>query len=269
MKSVFFTLVVLLLQECSSSSLPQRGGRIVGGEEAGLKDAPWQVSLRNFITGNSHFCGGTIIAPSWILTASHCLDGITPIQYEIMAGQHNIRLPDPHEEVRRVKAGFLHPNYTWNDREYDIGLVKLRNELAFTEYIQPIDLYLVPEPTPGVLCEATGWGVTEQGGMFLASALQKVTVPLISDQTCFDTFQSLMRDDMLCAGEEGKDSCSGDSGGPLVCPLGPEGQKILTGVTSWGQGCGQPGKPGVYTEVAYFVDWIRQTMEDYDSGLME
>jgi len=72
-----------------------------------------------------------------------------------------------------------------------------------------------------------------------------------------------MREDMLCAGEEGKDSCSGDSGGPLVCPLGEGETPMLAGVTSWGQGCGRPGKPGVYTEVSYFYDWIQETIAAY------
>ena len=89
---------------------------------------------------------------------------------------------------------------------------------------------------------------------------QEVTLPLVSDLTCYQTFGYLMRDNMICAGEAGKDSCSGDSGGPLVCPLGQEGAKVLAGVTSWGQGCGRPGKPGVYTEIAYFRDWILDTI---------
>ena len=87
-----------------------------------------------------------------------------------------------------------------------------------------------------------------------------MTVPVVSDTTCIEEYAYLMREDMLCAGEEGKDSCSGDSGGPLVCPLGDGGAPLLAGVTSWGQGCGKPGKPGVYTEVAYFVQWIEETM---------
>ena len=113
-----------------------------------------------------------------------------------------------------------------------------------------------------MVCEATGWGVTEEGGMFLAGNLQKVSVPIVSDEDCFGLYGGLMRDDMLCAGEEGKDSCSGDSGGPLVCPLGQDGSVLLTGVTSWGQGCGRPDRPGVYTEVAHFIDWIQTTMQE-------
>jgi len=240
-------------------------GRIVGGEQAGMKDAPWQVSLRNFLVSISHFCGGSIIAPHWVLTAAHCLDGLSTIQYEVMAGEHNLHLPDLHEEVRRVRAHFIHPNYTWNDKEFDIGLVRLNSAFKLTEYIQPISLYAGPSPAEGLVCEATGWGITEEGGMFLASILQKVSLPVVGDTLCTEEYGFLMREDMLCAGEEGKDSCSGDSGGPLVCPLGEGEAPLLAGVTSWGQGCGRPGKPGVYTEVSYFYDWIQETIAGYDN----
>ena len=64
-----------------------------------------------------------------------------------------------------------------------------------------------------------------------------------------------LRDGLLTALVEGRDTCSGDSGGPLVCPgLG------LVGGTSWGQGCGRPDQPGVYTEVAHFLPWLEDTM---------
>ena len=60
-----------------------------------------------------------------------------------LPGQHNIHLPDLHEEVRRVKVGVLHPNYTWNDKEFDIGLVKLASPLRFTDYIQVYRLHTI------------------------------------------------------------------------------------------------------------------------------
>ena len=252
-------IFALLLSLCR----PGRAGRIIGGQEAGLTDAPWQVSLRNFLGGISHFCGGTIISPDWVVTAAHCLDGLSVLQYDVMAGQHNIHLPSLHQEVRLVSRGVIHPNYTWDDKEFDIGLIKLVAPLKFTDYIQPISLATVQDPPGGVMCETTGWGVTSEDGMFLAGNLQKVTIPLVSDEACYQIFQYLMRDNMICAGEAGKDSCSGDSGGPLVCPLGAGAAPVLAGVTSWGQGCGRPGKPGVYTEISYFYDWIMETMEEH------
>ena len=248
----------------SQASLGAGPGRIIGGEEAGTKDAPWQVSLRNFLGGISHFCGGSIVSESWVLTAAHCLDGQAVFQYDVMAGQHNIHLPDIHQQVRLVSQAIIHPNYTWDDKEFDIGLIKLQTPLQFTDYVQPISLATQREPQSGTICEATGWGVTSEDGFFLAANLQKVSLPLVSDETCYQTYQYLMRDNMICAGEEGKDSCSGDSGGPLVCPLPAQAEAgpVLVGVTSWGQGCGRPGKPGVYTEVAYFTDWLHNTMAD-------
>jgi len=68
-----WNFLFIFIFPCSIFCLEE--GRIIGGEEAGVKDAPWQVSLRNFLGGISHFCGGTIISEEWVLTAAHCMDG--------------------------------------------------------------------------------------------------------------------------------------------------------------------------------------------------
>ena len=60
---------------------------------------------------------------------------------------------------------------------------------------------------------------------------------------------------MICAGIGEKDSCQGDSGGPLV-----DVNRYLVGIVSWGEGCARDGYPGVYTEVAHFVEWIKETL---------
>lgn len=85
-----------------------------------------------------------------------------------------------------------------------------------------------------------------------------VEVPTISDEECEDLYYSAWYDtdpSMICAGnvqEGGIDACQGDSGGPLVA----NGE--LIGIVSWGEGCARPERPGVYTEVAYYSDWITQ-----------
>merc|ERR1719189_2328308 len=85
----------------------------------------------------------------------------------------------------------------------------------------------------GTVCTVTGWGTTTEGGS-LARVLQKVDVPVVSDEHCRDSYgQSDITDSMICAGldQGGKDSCQGDSGGPFMCG------NQLSGVVSWGYGC--------------------------------
>ncbi|KAM7315816.1 putative serine protease [Ixodes scapularis] len=103
-----------------------------------------------------------------------------------------------------------------------------------------------------------------EGGMG-SDILKAVSVPALGDGMCYYRYFSFWSlfiggnihyDSMFCAGERrgGKDSCQGDSGGPAVQYV--SGRAILAGIVSWGEGCARAGKPGVYTEVSYFLDWI-------------
>merc|ERR1719422_1661352 len=82
-----------------------------------------------------------------------------------------------------------------------------------------------------------------------------VTVPIVPETRCQIEYPFQIAKSMICAGEYGKDSCQGDSGGPMVC-YNADGSGYLGGIVSWGIGCGGLFHPGVYTEVAYFVDWV-------------
>lgn len=91
----------------------------------------------------------------------------------------------------------------------------------------------------------------------------EVVVDIIDTQVCNSprVYGGLVTKNMLCAGDlnGGKDSCQGDSGGPLVCQT--ENRWFVAGITSWGTGCGEKNKPGVYTKVSSVLPWIYSNMQ--------
>lgn len=96
------------------------------------------------------------------------------------------------------------------------------------------------------------------------STLLQAWVPLLPSWQCKKRYgERFTSHDMLCAGSmtsdlrKHADSCQGDSGGPLVCQ-GEAGRWVLTGVISWGHGCGDPSYPGVYSRVSRYLLWIEQ-----------
>ena len=122
----------------------------------------------------------------------------------------------------------------------------------------------------GKACFVSGYGVTADGG--LADILQEVSVNVMSQEYCIahanPDAQDIIEGREFCAGipdengngliDGGKDFCQGDSGGPLTCVV--DGQPVLTGIVSWGIGCAEEGHPGVYVDVAHYVDWIEGIM---------
>ena len=118
----------------------------------------------------------------------------------------------------------------------------------------------------GVDAVVMGWGTTSSGD--LASALAEASVPVVSTSSCVasgsypgpPSTQLTVTDVMMCAGlpNGGTDACQGDSGGPLVA-YGDDCQPVQWGIVSWGIGCALKDKPGVYTNVANYIDWINDT----------
>ncbi|KAL1423037.1 hypothetical protein MTO96_021427 [Rhipicephalus appendiculatus] len=190
--------------------------------------------------------------------------------YSIDAGVHKLSLDNAQKQVRQGHKRFAHKGFRlWTFRN-DIGLLKLDSpvDIAGSEgYIGTVCLPPKGFKIKGDIVIA-GWGTTREGG-YTSDVLQAVSVPTVGDGTCYYRYFSFWSlfiggnihyDSMFCAGERrgGKDSCQGDSGGPAVQYV--DGQAMLVGIVSWGEGCARAGKPGVYTEVSYFIDWIREQM---------
>jgi len=258
---LFCGLVSLSVASYAPAKIPKGNyrppGRIVGGSDAEPGEFPWQVSLRSLnhlpIT---HFCGGSVIAENWVVTAGHCCAGQSPLTMHVTAGDtHSGLLNDEGEQFVNIEKVIQHEDYDAQTISNDICLLKLATALEWTDYVAPIPLQY-NETEAGTVCTVTGWGTTHEGGLMLPSQLQKVDVPVVSDEECRVAYGDQVQDSMICAGlkEGGKDSCQGDSGGPFFC------DGLLTGVVSWGRGCARPDYPGVYTQVSYFTQWIENTM---------
>jgi secreted trypsin-like serine protease len=231
---------------------------IVGGKEAKVNFWPWQVSLMSY---GRHTCGGSIYNDQYILTAAHCFTYNTnPSAWTIGAGKHNIRVSgEKGEKILKVEKIIKHEGYdSSKSNANDIALMKLTEKIVFTDEIQPP---CIPEKTigslDGMMATVTGWGTTRQGGS-VSDTLQEVDVPIISNTKCQNLYaREKIGAGMVCAGYDagGKDSCQGDSGGPFV--VDQSGKYVQVGVVSWGYGCAQANKPGVYTRVSEYVDWLK------------
>ncbi|XP_033611825.1 transmembrane protease serine 7 isoform X1 [Fukomys damarensis] len=244
---------------CSCSRTSSSLHRIVGGADSQEGAWPWQVSL-HFV--GSAYCGASVISREWLLSAAHCFHGnrlSDPTPWTAHLGmyvQGNAKFVSP---VRRI---VVHEYYNSQTFDYDIALLQL--SIAWPEtlkqLIQPICIPPAGQKVhSGEKCWVTGWGQRHEAGNKGSPVLQQAEVELIDQTLCVSTY-GIITSRMLCAGViSGKrDACKGDSGGPLSCRRKSDGKWILTGIVSWGHGCGRPNFPGVYTRVSKFVPWIHK-----------
>ncbi|XP_078356614.1 uncharacterized protein LOC144641477 isoform X2 [Oculina patagonica] len=229
------------------------GARIVGGTQAQNGSWPWMAMLA--YAGGSQFCGGSLIGEQWVLTAAQCVDGFSPSQIVVRMGAYKITDIAQELEVERI---IMHESFDIVTYENDIALLKLKTEVTLGTSVGLVCLNKDNTLASGTCC-ITGWGWLEENAQSQPDYLQEASVELIGVSECNTEpyHPDAIFSTMLCAGllpEGGVDACQGDVGGPLVCE--GDGKWYLTGVTSWNEGCARPEKPGVYTKVLRFVDWI-------------
>ncbi|KAM3923121.1 trypsin-like [Leptodactylus fuscus] len=248
---VLLLLAVLLGSAVKSQSFE----RIIGGEECVPHSVPWQVAIYFF---DKFMCGGTLINEYWVLTAAHCY--FTNIQ--IRLGVHNRIESEGTEQFTYAEKICPHKDFNTRTYDNDIMLLKLASPAILNEYVQIIPLCSTESLEEGTNGLISGWGSTTSPEDTYPDVLMCLNVTTFSDDSCRQFYEDgSITDNMFCAGdlEGGKDSCQGDSGGPLVC--GSE----LCGIISWGDPvCAQPNKPGVYTKVYNYLEWISHVIETED-----
>ncbi|KYM76560.1 Serine protease easter [Atta colombica] len=261
--------------------------KVVGGNKTGIFQYPW-MALIAYDTGrpNPEFrCGGTIISSRYVLTAAHCvtfLPGSLRL-IGVRVGDHDLSKERDCDTNNKgfevvcaeryqdfgVESVQFHPEYTRTKLQNDIALIRLNNTVDFRpRNVKPVCL---PFGTATALnhnkAVVTGWGATELGPR--SQDLLQAKLPLVAVEQCKEIYKRTTQiwHKQLCAGGQmNVDSCLGDSGGPLQAAgiYNSRSIRIIQyGVVSYGlKQCGTEGFPGVYTNVAYYMDWILNTLTE-------
>jgi hypothetical protein len=262
------------------------------------KDIAWEVATYGLTRSDEHrneSCGGVLIPGNWVLTAAHCAKPFKDNPREWILANRRVRTGTNSlvsgGTTWVITAIVTHSGYgkPGNGRSNDIALLKIeadgQTRLADNDDAHPIDLPPANAPVPdGATLTVTGWGVTavsnlgqndaKKNPQVKSSLLLEANVTKVPVAACnanLNYHGPELRDSLpigpgeICAlGADHKDSCEGDSGGPLVHAVG--GWVRLVGLVSFGPGCGMTDTPSVYTDVAYYRDWIDEAMKQAKTG---
>ncbi len=276
------------LPEPPAADSDDSGSRIIGGEDARPGDAPWQVSIQHADAliaplppgeqwQQRHFCGGTLIAPTWVVTAAHCVQ----FDKQVLKKPGNMRIRyggvriDGAMLQAEVAAIYPNPGYRAAPKTVnDIALIRLKAPVKAIP--GRVGFAALPDPRAARPARAdvtiSGWGRDNVDTVTIVPGLKVATITTRPNSECVTAYGGLetLTDADLCAGTTVVATCSGDSGGPVIWFSPFTNARYLVGVVSRGK-CGsfvdpktntRQVRPSIYTNVANpdFLVWIRATM---------
>ncbi|XP_038064115.1 clotting factor C-like [Patiria miniata] len=268
-------------------------GRVIGGFDANDAAWPWQAAVRWQRDDGSwfFFCGGTLVAQNWVLSAGHCFgydEDIARLQVKLGLTHREHDSGTYKEQVFNIDGLYLPKQHDFINFDYDIALLHLAEPAVLNTFVRPVCLPDVPGPDDDVdalivvdqFAMVLGWGhsspvpANSSRGSDFEDVLQQLEMPLRTDITCINSLIRIGEEPdqftphMFCAGfnRKQRDACFGDSGGPLmrrILPPAPgetDWRWVQIGIVSSGKGCAVKGQFAFYTHVPKLMWWVDQVM---------
>ncbi|KAJ3644820.1 hypothetical protein Zmor_022522 [Zophobas morio] len=217
--------------------------RIIGGQTAAPGQFPFVASLRN--ESNGLWGAASILNENWLVTAAHCVEGYTTANLSVVVGSTRITSGGVHHTLASILQS---PSYDPLTAENDIALLQVQDAITFDDSVQPIE---IARGANNQSATVLGWGLAQWG--YYPDELQFLPTRITPDEECQSYWETLADTQICSVVGEGVGVCCGDSGGPLVA----DGR--LVGVVSYGLPCAL-GAPDIYTRVAAFEKWIKETI---------
>ncbi|XP_067277182.1 complement factor D [Pseudorasbora parva] len=233
----------------------QTGECITGGKEAGAHSRPYMASLQ---WNGKHECGGFLISSQWIMSAAHCFQDGRTSGVKAVLGAHSLSGAEDTKQTFDVIAVYNHPDFSISNYDNDIALLKLDKPITESSAVKSVKFQRdeAADPKESAVVETAGWGsLNNLGGR--PDKLQELSITVMKQSLCGrgDHYGLKFTSNMLCAAERRKDTCDGDSGGPLLY------KDVVVGITSnGGKKCGSSRKPGLYTIISHYTNWIDNTI---------
>ncbi|XP_025267277.1 trypsin beta [Camponotus floridanus] len=262
-----FFCFIMHSHKVSSNSIE----RIIGGVDATIQSAPYQLQMRIINNDNQYICSASIINIHLAVTAAHCIMAVKDPLKEIIIKSGCSFLYDKCN-VHNIISFVIHENYNSIINDYDIAVIEVSPIFTYNHFTKAVDLALDKNvyTERGKVC---GWGYYLKNNYdddinpVLANTLQCIQIPKISKRQCSEyyKYRFTITRRMLCYGFQNgqKDSCNGDSGAGLV-----NEDNVLLGITSWGDGCGEINSPGVYTDAIFLAPWINNIIKITKDALL-
>jgi len=250
MTSVWVALVTLFALG-SAARLPN----IINGNDVDVAGKyPWQGSLQ---MQGQHSCGCSLISKRWLVTAAHCIVAAEGY-FSVVMGMHDMNQYEGNPAEYEVEKFVKHPSYRRWKTDNDIALIKLAKNVKENANVKIIELDT--SMTVRKDCVITGWGYT-RGFLRLVTPdiLQEAHTSMLTTAECKSHWGRTITDNHVCVYNGQTGGCMGDSGGPLVCRSSRSDSWKLVGATSFGNQSCDVRQASVYTRIAAYRDWIRQT----------